>query len=379
MLNGVNPMLDRSNKEPSRAFGAPDPMRDVAALSSEPSFPLEETANLFRAWDCARGILLAVSGGPDSVALMLLAAAWANRRGAPPLSVATVDHDLRPDSRSEAEQVARWAAALGLPHEILVWDGPKPRSRIQELARQARYDLLFRHAASIGADIVATAHHADDQAETILFRLLRGSGIGGLAGMRVSRERHGLTHSRPLLLCSKAQLVAYCAAQGHPYFEDPSNRNPDYARTRMRAMGGAFAGHGLDRAALLRLGRRAARAEAALTERAQALRADLPARREPGRFSADISSLADQPEEILLRILGCEIKALSDAARHLRLARLETLTLALQQALRSGVPFAATLGGAALQLSQTRILTIRRESGRRRGLANLPEPPCSRS
>lgn len=379
MLNGVNPMLDRLNKEPSRAFSAPDPMRDVAALSIEPSFSLEETANLFRAWDCARGILLAVSGGPDSVALMLLAAAWAHRRSAPPLSVATVNHGLRPDSRSEAEQVDRWAAALGLPHEILDWDGPKPRSRIQELARQARYDLLFRHAARIGADIVATAHHADDQAETILFRLLRGSGIGGLAGMPDSRERHGLIHSRPLLLCGKAQLVAYCAAHGHPYFEDPSNRNPAYARTRMRALGRAFAEHGLDRAALLRLGRRAARAEAALTERTQALRADLPARREPGRFSADISSLADQPEEILLRILGFEIKALSDAARPLRLARLESLTLALQQALRAGAPFAATLGGASLQLSQTRILTIRRESGRRRGLANLPEPPCSRS
>ena len=317
-------------------------------------FPPEDIARLFRDWEPARGILLAVSGGPNSMALMLLASAWAHRRDAPPrLNVATVDHCLRPDSRSEAEQVARSAAALGLPHAILNWDGPKPKSRIQEVARQARYELLFRHAAEIDADTVATAHHADDQAETILFRLLRGSGLAGLAGMAASCERDGLTHSRPLLHCSKTQLIAFCEFKEHPYFNDPSNRNPAYARTRMRTLGGALAGHGLNREALLRLGRRAARAEAALAERAQAVGADLPARREPGRFSANIAALADQPEEICLRVLGSEIKALGDPTRPLRLERLETLTLALQQALRAGIPFAATLGGTALRLGHT--------------------------
>ncbi|WP_036259294.1 tRNA lysidine(34) synthetase TilS [Methylocapsa aurea] len=352
----------------------------IGAAPFKTPFGGAEIARLFRSWEDARGILLAVSGGPDSVALMLLAAAWAESRAAPPLRVATVDHCLREGSRHEAEQVGAWAAALGLPHEILVWDGAKQRSRIQERARQARYDLLFAHAARIGADIVATAHHADDQAETILFRLLRGSGLAGLAGMTGSRERSGLTHSRPLLHRSKAELLAFCEARAHPSLDDPSNRNPAYARTRMRALSGFFAAQGLDGAALLRLGRRAARAEAALAEQARFLRAGLEAERKPGLFRANIASLAAQPEEALLRILSLEIQAieaqaLDDVGPPLRLDRLEALTLALRKALQSGVSFASTLGGAALRLRADGTLTIQREKARRRGLTGPKKPP----
>jgi len=337
----------------------------------QPALSDERIASLFRPWERARGVLLAVSGGPDSVALMLLAAAWADRRAAPPaLAVATVDHRLRKEARREAEQVAAWAGALALPHAVLVWEGARPKSRVQELARQARYELLFRHAAGIGADIVATAHHADDQAETILFRLLRGSGLAGLSGMAGACGRHGLIHSRPLLGLAKAELVALCEARGHPYIEDPSNRNPAYARTRMRALGAVLAERGFDREALLRLGRRAERAEAALADQARAVRADLAACREPDFFSADITCLVNQPEEIFLRLLACEIKALGDDERILRLDRLEALTIAMRHALRAGAPFAATLGGAALRLGADGALTIRRESTRKRGLTN---------
>ena len=176
--------------------------------------------------------------------------------------------------------VAEWACRLGLPHATLAWTGAKPKSRIQERARQARYELLFAHAARIGADVVATAHHADDQAETILFRLLRGSGPGGLSGMAASRARLGLTHARPLLQCSKAELIACCAAKAHPFVTDPSNSDPAYARTRMRALAGLLEKEGLSREALLRLGRRAARAEAALAARACAVAETLPAERD---------------------------------------------------------------------------------------------------
>ena len=229
--------------------------------------------SLFRPFENARGILLAVSGGPDSVALMLIAAKWASLLAAPPsISVATVDHRLRESAAREAEMAASWAIAFSLPHTILVWDEAKPKSRIQERAREARYALLFQHAARIGANYVMTAHHADDQAETILFRLLRGSGISGLAGMERVSERNGLILARPLLAYAKAELVAFCAAKAHPYIEDPSNDDPAYARTRLRRLGSLLASEGLDRAALLRLGRRAARAEAALAERARAVR-----------------------------------------------------------------------------------------------------------
>src|SRR5579862_8269344 len=155
-----------------------------------------------------------LSCGPFSIALMLLASLWAAQRGAaPPLSVASVDHGLRAESHNEAELVGLWARSLGLAHHILTWEGEKPETRVQERAREARYALLFRHARDIGANFVLTAHHADDQAETILFRLLRGSGIAGLAGMPKMTTLHGLVHFRPLLDHRKETLVALCEAR----------------------------------------------------------------------------------------------------------------------------------------------------------------------
>jgi tRNA(Ile)-lysidine synthase len=365
----------------------PEPGRPYANLAGErrarsaktPShapakagFTASDIGALFSPWEAARGIVLGVSGGPDSVALMLLAAEWARVRAQPPpLYVATVDHGLRKDSRGEAEMVARWAAGLALPHAILVWDGVKPKSRIQERAREARYELLFDCATRIGADHVMTAHHADDQAETILLRLLRGSGVSGLSGMASSSERNGLILARPLLAHAKADLAALCESRAHPFFDDPSNTDPVYARTRIRRLGGLLADEGLGRAALLRLGRRAARADAALAAHARAVRAGLAARREPGGFRADISALADEPEEILLRFLAHELKLIS-GGKALRLDRLEALALRFRQALRAGIAFTATLGGAALRLQSNRTLVIAAESGR---AAARPKPP----
>jgi tRNA(Ile)-lysidine synthase len=361
----------------------PDPVKPGAAherlpisAKSLPDTPIKarfsagDITTLFRPWETARGILLGVSGGPDSVALMLLAAEWARGRAAPPpLSVATVDHGLRQDSHDEAEMVARWAAALGLPHRILVWAGVKPKSRVQERAREARYALLSEHAASIGADHVMTAHHADDQAETIAFRLLRGSGIAGLAGMASSSKRNGIILARPLLTCAKAELVAFCEMRAHPFFTDPSNNDPAYARTRVRRLSLLLAEEGLDRQALLRLGCRAARADAALDQQALALRSKLKVERAPGRFKANISALADEPEELLLRFLADELKLIR-GDKPLRLERLEALASGLGRALRGGIPYKATLGGAALRLQSDHFLVIMREGARRRGLAN---------
>jgi tRNA(Ile)-lysidine synthase len=349
--------------------------KTLAHAPVEAGFSAGNIAALFSPWEAARGIVLGVSGGPDSVALMLLAAEWA-RAQPPPLYVATVDHGLREDSRGEAEMVARWATKLGLPHAILVWDGVKPKSRIQERAREARYELLFAYAARIGADHIMTAHHADDQAETILFRLLGGSGIAGLAGMASSSERNGLVLARPLLALAKADLAGFCASRAQPFFDDPSNHNPAYARTRMRRLGGLLAGEGLGRAALLRLGRRAARADAALAARACAVRAGLAARLEKDGFRADISALADEPEEILLRFLADELKLIS-GGKPLRLDRLEALALRFGQALRAGTACTATLGGAALQLQSNRTLVIVRE-GARGGAARKTRPESSR-
>jgi tRNA(Ile)-lysidine synthase len=348
-----------SAKTPSRAPG-------------QAGFSAGDIVALFSPWETARGIVVGVSGGPDSVALMLLAAEWARGRPAPPpLYVATVDHGLRKNSGSEAEMAARWAAALALPHAILVWEGGKPRSRVQERAREARYALLFQHAARIGADHVMTAHHADDQAETILFRLLRGSGISGLSGMASSSERNGIIIARPLLTRTKAELVALCERKAHPFIGDPSNHDPAYARTRIRRLSRLLAEEGLDRKALLRLGRRAARADAALDKQARAVTTKLKVQREPGRFRADISALADEPEEILLRFLADELKLIV-GDKPLRLDRLESLARGLCRALREGIPYKTTLGGAALRLKSDHFLAIEREAARRRGRENPP-------
>ncbi|HLH12292.1 MAG TPA: tRNA lysidine(34) synthetase TilS [Methylovirgula sp.] len=347
-------------------------MLNLPALDRAPEcvtgpFSDEEIAALFAPLEGARGVLLAVSGGPDSVALMLLAATWANagRRKAK-LAVATIDHGLRAGSRSEAETVAGWAARLGLRHQILAWEGEKPGTRIQELAREARYRLLSDHAHAIGADYLVTAHHADDQAETILFRLLRGSGIAGLAGMRRMMERDALIHFRPLLSYPKQALVDCCQAQGHAYFSDPSNENPAFARTRLRHLLPLLSEHGLDRAALLRLGLRAGRADDALAERARMLREALEAERSAESFSAAFSHLRDEPEEILLRIVESEIETIN-GGRSVRLERLETLVEALGRALREGFGWCGTLGGTVLTLDRDGILTIVPENRRHNG------------
>lgn len=321
----------------------------------------------------ARRVVLAVSGGPDSLALLLLAAQWAAAApGAPTLHVATVDHGLRPESAGEAAFVAREAESLGLPHAILRWEGEKPARRIQEMAREARYRLLADHARAVGAEAIVTAHHAEDQAETILFRLTRGSGVAGLAGIARVSTCAGLPLHRPLLDWRKADLVAVCEAEGRRYLEDPSNSNPAYARARLRALAATLAEQGLDAHALNRLGRRAARANAALESWTENVAAGLPIRRDDGATSFDARELIGLPDEIALRLIEREIRLCAGRDGPLRLERLETLAQRLRSALRAGAPLAATLGGVLIALDKKGQLRMKREPARRRGRKSLP-------
>ena len=180
----------------------------------------------------AERVGIAVSGGPDSLALLLLAAAA--RPGQ--LAAATVDHGLRDDSAAEAQMVAALCQRLQIPHAILTadWATP-PRANIQAEARALRYRLLGAWAKSHDLAAVATAHHADDQAETILMRLARGSGIAGLGGSRASRPlTDGVRLIRPLLGWRKAELVALVEAAGIEPVDDPANRDPRHDRSRIR-------------------------------------------------------------------------------------------------------------------------------------------------
>ncbi|MBV9586240.1 MAG: tRNA lysidine(34) synthetase TilS [Alphaproteobacteria bacterium] len=178
-------------------------------------------------------IAVAVSGGPDSLALTILAERWAReRRGY--LTALTVDHRLRPESADEARTVGEWLEARGIEHHVLVWGDPKPKTGIQEAARDARYRLLAEWCISHGCLHLLTAHHREDQIETHLIRKRAGSGVDGLAGMPAVREMSGLRLVRPLLTVPKARLFAFLAAEEQPFLSDPSNRDPAYERARIR-------------------------------------------------------------------------------------------------------------------------------------------------
>ena len=188
-------------------------------------------SDLARLWD-ERGLLgLAVSGGPDSLALLLLAAAAYPGK----IAVATVDHGLRSEAAEEAVYVAALCARLGCSHEILAVSVSQGGAGLQGEARRARYASLETWAKKRGIGTLLTAHHADDQAETLLMRLQRGSGIAGLSGVRPARKMgDSLLVARPLLAWQKAELRAIVADAGVEAIEDPSNQDPRFDRARVR-------------------------------------------------------------------------------------------------------------------------------------------------
>jgi tRNA(Ile)-lysidine synthase len=180
-------------------------------------------------------VAVAVSGGPDSLTLAILADRWARARGGRVWAL-TVDHRLRPESSAEADTVGKWLGARGVPHEVLVWDGPKPASGIQEAARSARYRLLAAWCEASGCLHLLTGHQRDDQAETYLIRRRARSGGDGLAGIAAVRELAQLRLVRPLLGVARVRLAALLDAEGQEYFRDPSNRNRAFERSRVRAV-----------------------------------------------------------------------------------------------------------------------------------------------
>lgn len=177
---------------------------------------------------------LAVSGGPDSLALLLLASAA--RPGL--VEAATVDHALRPESAEEAVMVAAECEKLGIPHTTLKVDWDEvPQAQVQAAASFHRYRLLRDWAEANSLSSVATAHHLDDQAETLLMRLNRGAGVSGLAGIRASRSLDQITTLiRPLLLWERSELASICAAAGFRPVVDPGNDDPRFDRTHARRL-----------------------------------------------------------------------------------------------------------------------------------------------
>ena len=348
------------------------PDDDHSAISAS------DAKGLFAEWKAAPAIVLAVSGGPDSVALMWLAARWrrALARG-PGLIAVTVDHGLRPASAREANDVKQLAQGLGLVHHTLRWRGAKPETGLPAAARAARYRLLAKAAQDHGASHILTAHTRDDQAETLLMRLLRGSGIAGLAAMARQSPRHGVILARPLLQVSKARLIATLDKARIAYADDPTNRDPHFTRPRLRALMPALAAEGGDAINLARLAARLARANAAVevladgAERYLALRDRGTSQAGPGTRVFDFAAFAAIPEEIRVRLLQRAIDRLGHEGPA-ELGKVEALLSALE---RAGAKNAAshrgklkqTLAGAMISLAGGQIRIEPAPPRRRRG------------
>lgn len=254
---------------------------------------------------------VAVSGGSDSLALLHLLHDWRDA-GGPSLRVATVDHGLRPEAATEASEVARICAGLGLPHETLHWHDEVPHGNLPDRARRARYRLLAGWARAQGLSDVAIGHTRDDLAETFLMRLARGSGIDGLAAMRARWLAEGVTFHRPLLALGRAELRDLLRARGVRWTDDPSNADPRYERTQARAALAALAPLGLDAATLAATAERLAEARAALAHHAWE-RARTLATVEAGDLLLARAGLDALPDETARRLLVAGLRWLTGA------------------------------------------------------------------
>jgi tRNA(Ile)-lysidine synthase len=294
---------------------------------------------------------------------MLLMLRW---REPPPLLVVSVDHGLRPEAAAEARLVAENAARLKLPWRIMQASGPRS-GNLQDWARRVRYGCLAQAAHEAGFDTIVTAHHEEDQAETFLLRLARGSGVYGLAAMREEEPLDDLVLSRPLLGVSRAALGQVVVGSGLRTVVDPSNADLRFDRVRMRALLPTLGEHGLDAARLAETAGRLARAAAAIDHYAsEFLRAHFCADAF-GAVSGPAEAFASVPEEVGLRALARLVKAVGGADYTPPLASVEGLRAAILAAAAGNMK--RTLSGVVVAVEGGK-LTARREWGRA-GLADV--------
>ena len=286
---------------------------------------------------------VAVSGGPDSMALSLLFSGWGEA------SYLTFDHGLREGSQKEAEQVGRWLKQRGLSHKILTWHGEKPATGIQAAARTARYRALEGWCRDHGIKALVLAHTRDDQAETFLMRLIRGSGVDGLAAMApVAPPLSGPDSPRlvrPLLGVSKQALKEYLTSAGQPWVEDPSNQNLDFMRVKVRKLLGDTEIEGFTAETLAKTAARMARVKEVLGGRTQGVLEKALVVSRFGFGELDVAEFHKAHEEIALRALSRMLIFFGGGGYPTRLEQVERLCHALGQKEFKG----ATLAGCLLE------------------------------
>lgn len=296
-------------------------------------------------------VAIAVSGGPDSMTLALLARDWASACGGR-ITALTVDHRIRPESAREARQAGAWLSALDIAHEILApLAAPASGGNLQALARMLRYRLMTEWCKRRGVLHLVLAHHQDDQAETVLLRLGRGSGVDGLAAMAPVVETATVRLLRPLLAVPRARLLATASARGQNWIEDPTNRDPLHARVRMRAHMPALTREGLTAERIAATAARMGRARSALEDAVARLLAACT-RIDPCGFAVvEPALLCRAPEEIGLRALGRILACIGGHPYPPRLDGIERLYIAVRASASLPDGRARTLAGCRISMA----------------------------
>lgn len=302
--------------------------------------------------DLGQRFCVAVSGGADSLALCLLAQNWAEKNGHS-LVALSVDHGLRPEAATECRWVNETLAKYGIEHHTLIWTGDKPARAIQATAREARYDLMGQWCKEQGIKDLLLGHHQDDQVETFLMRLARGSGVDGLSAMQKVTHRGALRLIRPLLDAPKINLQKYLQDKGQDWIEDPSNHNVAFDRVKMRNAMSSLAEVGLTPDRLAQTAQSMQRVRKSLEHFCQQWLSEHAHLFEEGYVKLAANALLDENEEIVLRGLSRIGQVVGGDVYPPRLEKL----CRLHKTISSGQD--ATLMGCRWMATETEILVCR--------------------
>ncbi|HAA92604.1 MAG TPA: tRNA lysidine(34) synthetase TilS [Rhodospirillaceae bacterium] len=310
-------------------------------------------------YEAAPHLAVGCSGGADSLALTLLLGHWVEKQGGR-LTALIVDHGIREEAAAEAREVQGWLETFGIASEILEAKLTADISSLQASARTARYELMGDWCRVHGVLHLFIAHHQEDQAETLLLNLTRGSGVDGLAGMAAISERGDYRLLRPMLTVPKARLEATLSARNQTFIDDPSNSDRAFKRVRLRKVLPHLAEEGASANRLSKAARRMAEARAALETATTSLLATGAALYPEGYGRLEIPPLLSAPREVALRALARLIRTIGGKSHTPRGERLVACYEALSASERKTGPFGRTLGGCRL-LKRGSVLFICRE------------------
>jgi tRNA(Ile)-lysidine synthase len=369
--------------KPAKSKAAPDVgledgfARAMAGLEQRPG-ERSDVAGCATEKEIAPPWAVAVSGGGDSLALMHLLRDFAKARGLAAPIVLTVDHGLRKSSAREAKQVAAWAKQAGLAAHALTWRGKKPKSSIESQAREARYRLMGDFMVTNKIATLFVGHNLDDQVETFLLRLARGSGLDGLAGMAPRAPWPvpgfaGLALARPLLGVGREQLRAYLSDRAQAWLDDPMNDDASFDRVKIRKAGAALAQAGLTPARIAAAASHLARARESLEIMTEAVLQGAARKTEAGGILLDAAALAAAPREVGLRGLASVLMLVGKQPYRPRFESLERL---FDRITGTGLAGGATLHGCHIGPAGKAFapfsLAVVRENPRKTGSSVMP-------